>query len=422
MKVAIITHSSTFEARAHAIGEFFQRRGDEVTWYFSDFDHRTKKTVERSAPDHVYVHLAPFTRNLSIRRMRSIGRFAKDVERQLDERMRTDPFDVLWFLLPANSLAPAADRLHTRYGVPIVFDIIDLWPESLPVKGLAHTLPARLWGRLRDAHLGSACLITTECDRYRSVIGLPADHTRTLYWYKDRPHGDPGTLGLDPGAAWRTVGSDTAAPIPVAYLGAVNNIIDIALITQLLTAMNAIRPVHLNIVGTGESLERFVEQARDAVSRVTYHGAVYDDVRKSAILGSCAYGLNIMKPTVKVGLSMKSIDYLYCGLPLLNAIGGDSTEFVEREGIGVQIDPSDIEGTARRAVAIATDPTAADRMHRAARACYEAHFTQECFDAALEGAVTQFVIPALQGEAPLPQTEFSQSTPAQSTPSEGADA
>lgn len=400
MKVAIITHSSTFEARAHAIGEFFLNRGDDVTWFFSDFDHRTKKTVERSQPHHVYVHLEPFHRNMSIRRMHSIMRFSRGVERELDARMQAEPFDALWFLLPANSLAPVADRLHTRYGVPVVFDLIDLWPESLPVKGLAKTLPARRWARLRDAHLDCASLITTECDRYRGIIGLPADRTRTLYWYKPRPDGDPGAVGLAPDAAWRKVADgaashDGAAPLPVAYLGAVNNIIDIDLITRLLAAMDEIRPVHLHIVGAGESLERFVERARESVSRVTYHGAVYDEPRKDAILGGCAYGINIMKPTVKVGLSMKSIDYLYCGLPLLNAIGGDSARLVEDEGIGVNVDSLRVEETARHAVALAADPIASDRMHRAARACYDAHFTEECFDAALEDAVRRFLEPAV---------------------------
>lgn len=402
MKVAIITHSSTFEARAHAIGDYFRGRGDDVTWFFSDFDHRTKKTVERSAPDHVYVHLDPFTRNLSIRRMRAINRFSHDVERELDARMRDDPFDLLWFLLPANSLAAAADRLHERYGTPIVFDIIDLWPESLPVKGLVTTPPARRWARLRDAHLDCASLITTECDRYRGIIGLPVDRTRTLYWYKLRPEGDPGAVGLAPDAAWRKVADgaashDGAAPLPVAYLGAVNNIIDINLITRLLAAMDEIRPVHLHIVGAGESLERFVEQARASVSRVTYHGAVYDEQRKDAILAGCSYGINIMKPAVKVGLSMKSIDYLYCGLPLLNAIGGDSADLVEREGAGVNVDPLDIEATARHAVALAADSVASERMHRAARACYDAHFTEERFNEALDDAVSTFIEPVVQG-------------------------
>ncbi len=396
MRVAIITHSSTFEARAHAIGEFFCRRGDNVTWFFSDFDHRTKKTVERSEPNHTYIHLEPFRRNMSIKRMLSILRFSKDVEHELEGRMRTNPFDMLWFLLPANSLAPVADRLHARYGVPIVFDLIDLWPESLPVKGLAKTLPARRWAALRDAHLGCASLITTECDRYRGIIGLPADRTRTLYWYKPQPEGDPGAEGLAPDAAWRKV-PESDAPLPVAYLGAVNNIIDINLITRLLAAMDEIRPVHLHIVGAGESLERFVERARESVSRVTYHGAVYDEPRKDAILGGCAYGINIMKPTVKVGLSMKSIDYLYCGLPLLNAIGGDSADLVEREGAGMNVDPRDIEATARHAVALAADSVASERMHRAARACYDALFTEERFNEALDDAVSTFIEPVVQG-------------------------
>lgn len=420
MRVAIVTHSSTFESRAEAVARFFEDRGDTVTRIFSDFDHHAKATVSRSLPDHVFLHLRPFRRNLSVRRMTSIRRFAKDAGAWIDARMRgSEPFDLLWFLLPANSFAPVADDLHRRYDVPVVFDIIDLWPESLPVRGLSWTPPVRMWRSLRDRHLGCACQIFTECDRYREVLDLPEDRTTTLYWYKSTDGIDPqpvpaidlgsaGSGANEPGdvasdvapptglradAAWRDMSDGT--PLRIAYLGAVNNIIDIPLIADLLGAMARRHPLELHVIGAGEHLDDFVAAVRSRSVPVISHGAIYDERTKNAILGDCAYGINIMKPTVTVGLSMKSIDYLYCGLPLLNTIGGDTWNLVESQGIGVNVDRDDVPDAADFAIAEALNPVSAPSMHESAYACYRELFTQERFRAVLADAMERHIgIPA----------------------------
>lgn len=391
MRVAIITHSSTFETRAEAVGRFFADRGDDVTYVFSDFDHHAKATVHRSEPHHIYVHMRPFTRNLSVRRIASISAFSRDAGTVLDDRMRSDaPFDLLWFMIPANTLAPVADRLHSAYGVPVVFDIIDLWPESLPVSGIDWTPPIRRWRALRDSHLDCACAIFTECDRYRAVLGLPQDRTYTLYWYKaNAPAAQPDAADepeAPADAAWR---SPARNPLHVAYLGAINNIIDIALIRSLLAAMNARHSVHLHIIGRGERADEFVAAMRGAVADVTYHGAIYDEATKNAILVQCAYGINIMKPQVTVGLSMKSIDYLYCGLPLLNTIGGDTWRLVEDQGIGVNVDRGHIDDTADFAVSSALDANDAAGMHQSARDCYRELFTESRFRAVIDAALRE---------------------------------
>ena len=44
-----------------------------------------------------------------------------------------------------------------------------------------------------------------------------------------------------------------------------------------------------------------------------------------------------MKDTVFVGLTMKSLDYLSYGIPLINNIQGDSFEIVEKEKIGFNL-------------------------------------------------------------------------------------
>ncbi len=52
----------------------------------------------------------------------------------------------------------------------------------------------------------------------------------------------------------------------------------------------------------------------------------------------------MMKDEVSVGLTIKSIDYLSYGLPLINNIKGDTTKLVQDEKIGQNIN-IDINGS-----------------------------------------------------------------------------
>jgi hypothetical protein len=44
-----------------------------------------------------------------------------------------------------------------------------------------------------------------------------------------------------------------------------------------------------------------------------------------------------MKDSVCVGLTMKSIDYFQHGLPIINNIPADTTEIVEKYGVGLNV-------------------------------------------------------------------------------------
>ena len=75
----------------------------------------------------------------------------------------------------------------------------------------------------------------------------------------------------------------------------------------------------------------------------TYHGIVYEEKIKEEIYAHCHFGLNIMKEAVFVGLTMKSLDYLSHGLPIINTIQGDTKQIVDQYKIGINIDRKDMQ-------------------------------------------------------------------------------
>ena len=59
--------------------------------------------------------------------------------------------------------------------------------------------------------------------------------------------------------------------------------------------------------------------------------------------GSMSFCINIMKESVCVGLTMKSMDYFEYGIPLLNNIKGDTWKIIEKYGVGYNLkNPEDI--------------------------------------------------------------------------------
>ena len=327
MKVAIVNCFDTFMDRQQALIDFFQARGDGVTAFLSDFRHRDKVTWTTAPNGYTMIPGLPYHKNLSIKRMYSHSKFAKAAK----DVLAKEKWDLIWVLVPPNSLVKqCAQYKRTHPDTKLVFDVNDLWPESFPLGGLKSLPPFQMWRSLRDQHLMAADYVVTECDLFRKRLNLEQNgNASTIYFCKPEEK-----LALD-----RT------AVLPedyfsVCYLGSINHIIDIDAIVAILSSLKTVRPVKLHIIGDGENKLHLINQVQGVGVEVTDHGAVYDAAKKQAVFNRCHFGLNVMKPTVCVGLTMKSIDYFAGALPVINSIPGDTWELIDRNKFGFNWDGS----------------------------------------------------------------------------------
>ena len=304
-----------------------------------------------------YINTRPYSKNSSQGCLIYHHDFAKKVYRFLH---KAEAYDILYVMLPGNSLAPAAVRISKEKGSKLIFDLIDMWPESLPVSGISWTPPIAYWRKLRDDNINKADCIITECRLYQKRLKLDPAKTVTMYWAKTegvkaedhKIHGNGKGYSAETASTNEPAGcshsmnrdNQTDNDIRIAYLGSINNVIDISLIIKILSAVNTAcidkgaGKASLDIIGDGENREAFLDALKKAEISFNYHGAIYDEQKKREILSHCDWGINIMKPGVNVGLTMKSIDYLANGLRLINNIPGDTWEWVEKEHIGVNVD------------------------------------------------------------------------------------
>lgn len=334
MKLVIVNCFDTYEDRIDLLHDYFKNSGNDVTVVQSDFMHFKKVKRTESKQDFIFVKSKPYYKNMSVARMTSHYDFAKRAFEVVDELQP----DLLYVMVPPNSLAKfAAEYKKKHSNVKLIFDLIDLWPETMPVGKVEALPPFCFWGAMRNSALKYADCVITECDLYQEVLKkqLKGIKAETVYLAKREVNTD-SHLELN---------NDE---IQLCYLGSINNIIDIPQIKKLVNEINKIKPVTFHIIGDGESKDVLINEVKSTGVKIEYHGKVYDPQEKQEIFDKCHFGLNIMKDTVCVGLTMKSIDYFQYGLPIINNIQADTVQIVNKYKMGINVIDEDIENVATK--------------------------------------------------------------------------
>lgn len=330
MKICIVNCFDTYEHRVDLLVNYFSNKGDDVSVITSNHRHIEKVYRTESKDKYTFVDTISYQKNMSYARLHSHWKLAKNIFNNLPKDI-----DLLWVLVPPNSFTKrAAEYKKQNSTTVLVFDIIDMWPETLPVGKMKNIFPLRLWRDLRDLHLNAADYIVTECDLYRTRLKyIPNSKISTLYLsYGDR------TLTR------KIVNQNQDSnSISICYLGSINNIIDIQVITNILNSLSKKYSVNFHIIGAGENKVSLLSSVKRLNVNVIDHGKIYDDDIKAEILNNCHFGLNIMKKDVFVGLTMKSLDYFKNGIPIINNLKGDTWEFVENNDIGINTTSGDID-------------------------------------------------------------------------------
>lgn len=321
MNVVIVNCFDTYENRVNMLYDVLVSEGHKVTVIASDFRHFKKTYITESKKDYVYVHACAYKKNLSVARLKSHHYFSKNA---FEEVEKLSP-DLLYVLIPANSLAKGAGKYKKAHpNVKLIFDIIDLWPETMPVGKIKEYFPFTLWKNVRDKYLDCADFIVTECNLFKEKLSKVVKESKmeTVYFAAEPYNGEIRTD--------RKLPSDK---LVLCYLGSINNIIDIDVIKEIIEVSD--KEVEVNIIGDGERKEELIKGIEEAGGKVIFHGKVYDDDKKYEIMSKCHYGLNIMKNTVCVGLTMKSVEYFRFELPIINNIEGDTWKLVDKYKLGI---------------------------------------------------------------------------------------
>ena len=363
-KALLVSCFNWYKARLEPVRNLLNSKGYEVTVLTSDFSHIKKKAIEERYSECTYIHVPPYKKNLSLGRIKSHLCFGKQVAKFIEKEKP----DLIYLLLPPNNTAKYCARYKRKNPeTKLIIDIIDLWPESMPLGALKRTPLAWFWKKWRDDAIKVADHVFTECDLYQDELAgaLNPSKTSTLHLFKEQTEEEKQ---LVQNIINRKEQDDT---VRFAYLGSMNNIIDIEGICKVLRECISLgKKCELHAIGDGESRGRFEKAVRGIGCKTLFYGKIFDEIEKIKILSPCDYAFNMMKGNISVGLTIKSIDYLAYGLPLINNIKGDTWSMVEKYHAGLNVCEKNIINE--------------QFIHRQIVSLFENEFSKKIFECKLE--------------------------------------
>jgi len=343
----------------------------EVTIISSDFEHLTKRSLGVATRGVIRVPVRPYRTNISAARFLSYVDFAR--------RVRTHPAlvsaDLIYVCVPDYLSAVVVLSGAKRRGQKVVIDVVDLWPEALPLPRFASGfMKGTVWQAakfLRWRLFQGASLVLFQSEYFLRAFGGEDGRYRLLRMCSDGGVGKLACRGP----------SSLGQEIRVLFLGSMNHITDTRALSELLSRVAERRAVRLTVIGGGSSLEWLQQQLSRTQVRTTYHGVTFDEQLKEDELRRADFGFNGYKLTTEVAVSYKSMEYLQHGVPLINSAKGDTYDLVERERCGLNFDARDLGQSTERILGM-TDAEHATLVANAYRS-FESNFSLGQFSATL---------------------------------------
>ena len=357
-----ISSTNHYNVRTGKFVNDYVKKGYDVIYVTSDFDHMTKKRYcFNEYKNSKQLHVISYKKNLSISRILSHLMFSYKTFYML---LACKP-ELVYVEVPNNSLVKSSAKYKKINNAEIIVDVFDMWPESMPVKtkNMIVNWGFDIWRNFRNKNLKFADQIWIECDYYRELlsaqkINLPME---TKY------------LKLK-NAETSIEMKVSEEEIDLCYLGSINNIIDISLIEKIVSEFAKNKRTRIHIIGDGERKDEFLEILKQNSIEIIDHGKVYEIDKLQEIFNQCWFGVNVLREGLAIGITMKSISYFRGGLPIINTVQGDTSRFVEECNIGINVDRHDVKSCVLRILNITKDDLAC--MKNNTRNLFEQKFAE----------------------------------------------
>lgn len=357
-----ISSTNHYNVRTGKFVNDYVKKGYDVIYVTSDFDHMTKKRYcFNEYKNSKQLHVISYKKNLSISRILSHLMFSYKTFYML---LACKP-ELVYVEVPNNSLVKSSAKYKKINNAEIIVDVFDMWPESMPVKtkNMIVNWGFDIWRNFRNKNLKFADQIWIECDYYRELlsaqkINLPME---TKY------------LKLK-NAETSIEMKVSEEEIDLCYLGSINNIIDISLIEKIVSEFAKNKRTRIHIIGDGERKDEFLDILKKNSIEIIDHGKVYEIDKLQEIFDQCWFGINVLREDLAIGITMKSISYFRGGLPIINTVQGDTSRFVEECNIGINVDRNDVKSCVLRILNITKDDLAC--MKNNTRNLFEQKFAE----------------------------------------------
>lgn len=374
--------------RTGILAGFLCRKGHDVVWWASSFDHVRKahrvkshsRVVLENGCQVILIKTRGYKGNVSLGRLLDHRALALDFAGMAVEEPEPD---VILCSMPTIELAREAVKYGVQRRIPVVLDIRDLWPEIflelIPAfaRSAGRMLLAPLFRDLRKA-----------CSMTAGITGITPLFVQWGVTQAGRAMGASDRdfpLGYIPrdrasrtgaGHCWEGLAGERT--FLVCFFGALSRQFDLDTVIETARRLEGgPRTFTFVLCGTGDKLDHFRRRA-EGLTNIHFPGWV-DSSTIWSLMRASQVGLAPYRssPSFRASLPNKSIEYLAAGLPLISSLQGELEKLLEENTCGLTYQEGEPGSLERALIALHDDRERLATLARNAQELFERSFSAE---------------------------------------------
>jgi glycosyltransferase involved in cell wall biosynthesis len=274
--------------------------------------------------------------------------------------------------------------LARRFRRPFVFEVRDLWPDSLPASGVSRVGSTlyNVLDRLAGFLYRSADLIVPVTERFKPAI---AGHGGRAPLEVIENGVDPALFRPLPDAEYMKQKIGLQGRFVASYIGTIGFAHGLETLLQAAAILKDRRPeVLFLLVGEGAERQKLEDRARaEGLTNVRFVGQRPRTEIPEFIAASDA-GLVMLRGAslFETVLPSKMLEYMACACPVILGVNGFARSLLEQSGGGIAIPPEDPQALAGQICHLQENPVLVEQLGANARRFVLARFTREAKAAA----------------------------------------
>ena len=259
---------------------------------------------------------------------------------------------------PLTTSLPAMAQKLFR-GVPFVYDVQDLWPDTLASTGMLHKKwQLSMVSKWCDLVYRSASFVTVLSEGFKDALimrGVPENKIRIIHnWCEEIPP----SIQVQPMAKKPALFQDR---FTVMFAGNFGKAQALETVLEAAAAIEQSQTrIQFVLVGSGVEEERLRAQVSTMkLTNVVFHDRLPMSEMSAFMQHADALLVSLRAdPLFKITIPSKTQAYMAAGKPIIMAVAGDAAELVRRAGCGVICEPENAAELARAVLDLANRSTA----------------------------------------------------------------
>lgn len=255
--------------------------------------------------------------------------------------------DVIFVYHPPLTVGIPAFVLSRLWRVPFVYQIQDMWPETLSATGmLTNRFALGIVGRFARLVYAKAAALCVVSPGFRANLiqkGVPVDKIHVIPNWVDPDAYYVATA--DPELAAKT-GLENR--FNVMFAGIIGEAQGLEVVLRAATLLRDLGEIQFVLVGDGVSLPRLEAMARDeGIENVRFLGRLPQDSMPRLYALADVLLVHLKDdPLFSITIPHKTLAYLASAKPILAAVAGDTADVVTEARAGIHCPPGDPEALA----------------------------------------------------------------------------